>query len=128
MAKDSRFGQGVPLSRQFRGGFSVGEIQRLGRLRAKALLSVQSTTSKYSIGDTPPLAISLPERCPVCEGDALAEAASVSLKNPPQKNPRRLRHLSLVSKIPQKNPRRLPPALILPESALFFFVFPKVSL
>ena len=85
MAKDSRFGQGVPLSRQFRGGFSVGEIQRLGRLRAKALLSVQSTASKYSIGDTPPLAISLPERCPVCEGDALAEAASVSLKNLPKR-------------------------------------------
>ena len=121
MAKDSRFGQGVPLSRQFRGGFSVGEIQRLGRLRAKALLSVQSTASKYSIGDTPPLAISLPERCPVCEGDALAEAASVSLKNPPQKNPRRLRHLSLVSKIPPKEPA--PPASSAHPARIRAFLF-----
>ena len=41
----SWFGKDIPLSRQFRGGFSRGEIQRLGRLHVKALLNVQSNTS-----------------------------------------------------------------------------------
>ena len=41
----SRFGRAIPLSRQFRGGFSRGEIQRLERLHVKALLNVHSFTS-----------------------------------------------------------------------------------
>ncbi len=44
-ANVSWFGCAIPLSRQCRDGFSRGEIQRLGRLRVKAILSVHSTTS-----------------------------------------------------------------------------------
>ncbi len=81
VANDSSFGCGIPLSRQFRGGFSIGEIQRLGRPAREGFPERATYHVPYPIGTMPPLAISSPERCPVCVGDAAPEAASEK-KNP----------------------------------------------
>ncbi len=77
MAETSCFRQAIPLSRQFRSGFNGSEIQRLGRLRMKALLNAHSTVLYFLSGDTPPLAVSLLECCSVCVEDGLPKSASV---------------------------------------------------
>ena len=40
----------------------------------------QLVWTRHPSGDTPPVAISLPERCPVCVGDGAAEPAYVIQK------------------------------------------------
>lgn len=67
----------MPLSRQFRSGFSRGKIQRFGRIAREGSPERAMYHIQYPIGRLPPLAVSPPERCPVCVGDGAAELASV---------------------------------------------------